>query len=103
MLAGRTKYGQPLVSVGKEHPKTASVAASLSKSLGSQPGIYQFRRSESGQLRVGEQRTDLALRLLEQSVLGFLTMVEPGHFVAEVAAVLARLKPTDAHDAWTIF
>ena len=45
-----------------------------------------------------EQHTDLALRLLEQSVLGFLPMVQPGHFVAEVAAVLARLKPADAPD-----
>ena len=45
-----------------------------------------------------EQHTDLALRLLEQSVLGLLPMVQPGHFVAEVAAVLARLKPTDAQD-----
>jgi predicted nucleic acid-binding protein len=45
-----------------------------------------------------EQHADLALRLLEQSVLGFLTMVQPDHFVAEVAAVLARLKPADAPD-----
>lgn len=45
-----------------------------------------------------EQHTDLALRLLEQSVLGLLTMVQPEHFVAEVAAVLARLKPADAPD-----
>ena len=45
-----------------------------------------------------EQHTDLALRVLEQSVLGFLNMVQPGHFVAEVAAVLARLKPADAQD-----
>lgn len=45
-----------------------------------------------------EQHTDLALRLLEQSVLGLLPMVQPSHFVAEVAAVLARLKPTDAQD-----
>jgi predicted nucleic acid-binding protein len=45
-----------------------------------------------------EQHTDLALRLLEQSVLGLLPMVQPGHFVAEVAAVLARLKPADAQD-----
>jgi predicted nucleic acid-binding protein len=45
-----------------------------------------------------EQHTELALRLLEQSVLGFLPMVQPGHFVAEVAAVLARLKPIDAQD-----
>lgn len=45
-----------------------------------------------------EQHTDLVLRLLEQSVLGLLTMVQPEHFVAEVAAVLARLKPADAQD-----
>ncbi len=45
-----------------------------------------------------EQHTDLALRVLEQSVLGFLPMVQPGHFVAEVAAVLARLKPAQALD-----
>ena len=45
-----------------------------------------------------EQHTDLALRLLEQSVLGLLPMVQPGHFVAEVAAVLARLNPTGAQD-----
>jgi len=45
-----------------------------------------------------EQHTDLALRLLEQSVLGFLPMVQPSHFVAEVSAVLVRLKPVQAHD-----
>ncbi len=45
-----------------------------------------------------EQHTDLALRILEQSVLGFVHMVQPGHFAAEVAAVLARLKPADAQD-----
>ena len=45
-----------------------------------------------------EQHTDQALRLLEQSVLGLLPMVQPAHFVAEVAAVLARLKPIDAQD-----
>ena len=45
-----------------------------------------------------EPHTDLALRLLEQSVLGVLPMVQPSHFVAEVAAVLARLKPTEAQD-----
>ncbi len=50
-----------------------------------------------------EQHTDLALRLLEQSVLGFLPMVQPGHFVAEVAAVLARLKPVDGQDDLTDF
>ncbi len=45
-----------------------------------------------------EQHTDLALRVLEQSVLGFLPMVQPCHFVAEVVAVLARLKPAQAQD-----
>lgn len=45
-----------------------------------------------------EQHTDLALRLLEQSVLGFLPMVQPSHFAAEVSAVLVRLKPVQAHD-----
>ena len=45
-----------------------------------------------------EQHADLALRRLEKSVLGLLLMVQPVHFVAEVAAVLARLKPTEAHD-----
>lgn len=50
-----------------------------------------------------EQHADLALRLLEQLVLGLLTMVQPEHFVAEVAAVLARLKPADASDDWMDF
>ena len=45
-----------------------------------------------------EQHSDLALRLLEQSALGLLPMVQPGHFVAEVAAVLARLKPAEAQE-----
>ena len=40
-----------------------------------------------------EQHTEKALQVLEQSVLGLLLMVQPDHFVAEVAAVLARLKP----------
>ncbi|MBZ4212351.1 MAG: PIN domain-containing protein [Comamonadaceae bacterium] len=48
--------------------------------------------------RTDEQQADLALRLLEQSVRGFLPLVQPPHFVAEVAAVLARLKSTDAPD-----
>jgi predicted nucleic acid-binding protein len=45
-----------------------------------------------------EQHSELALRLLEQSVHGLLSMVQPSHFVAEVAAVLARLKPDDAQE-----
>jgi predicted nucleic acid-binding protein len=46
--------------------------------------------------RPDEPNTDSALQVLEHSVLGLLPMVQPPHFVAEVAAVLARLKPDDA-------
>ena len=46
----------------------------------------------------GEDHVDLALRVLEQSVLGLLPLVQPPHFHAEVAAVLARLKPKNAQD-----
>lgn len=45
-----------------------------------------------------EDHAGLALRILEQSVLGFLPFVQPPHFMAEVAAVLARLKPDLAQD-----
>jgi predicted nucleic acid-binding protein len=45
-----------------------------------------------------EQHSDLALQILERSVFGVLPLVQPPHFVAEVAAVLARLKPTYAQD-----
>lgn len=48
--------------------------------------------------RPDEDHAGLALRVLEQSVLGFLPLVQPPHFHAEVAAVLARLKPHDAQD-----
>jgi predicted nucleic acid-binding protein len=44
----------------------------------------------------GRKAADLALQILEHPVLGLLPMVQPPHFVAEVAAVLARLKPDDA-------
>ena len=40
-----------------------------------------------------EEHADLALRVLERSVLGFLPFIQPPHFCAEVAAVLVRLKP----------
>ena len=43
-----------------------------------------------------EDHADLALKILEQTVLGSLQLVQPPHFLAEVAAVLARLKPDDA-------
>ena len=45
-----------------------------------------------------EDHADLALRILEQSVLGLLPIVQPPHFIAEVATVLARLKPDEAQD-----
>jgi predicted nucleic acid-binding protein len=48
--------------------------------------------------RPDEQHADLALQILERSVFGRLTLVQPTHFAAEVAAVLARLKPTEAQD-----
>jgi len=45
-----------------------------------------------------EDHADLALHILEQSVLGSVELVQPPHFFAEVAAVLARLKPDVAED-----
>lgn len=45
-----------------------------------------------------EQHANLALQILERSVYGQLPMVQPPHFEAELAAVLARLKPTDAQN-----
>lgn len=45
-----------------------------------------------------EGHADRALRILEQAVRGSLQMVQPPHFIAEVAAVLARLKPDVAQD-----
>ena len=48
--------------------------------------------------KLDEDHADLALRILEQSVLGFLPFVQPPHFMAEVTAVLARLKSDVAHD-----
>jgi predicted nucleic acid-binding protein len=43
--------------------------------------------------QANEAHADVALSVLEQSVLGFITLVQPPHFMAEVAAVLARLRP----------
>ena len=45
-----------------------------------------------------EPHTDLALAIFEGAVLGRIQLVQPVHFVAEVAAVLARLKPDEAQD-----
>ena len=43
-----------------------------------------------------EDHTDAALAIFEAAVLGQIELVQPVHFVAEVAAVLARIKPADA-------
>jgi predicted nucleic acid-binding protein len=43
-----------------------------------------------------EEDAAAALAIFEQVVRGELKLVQPPHFVAEVAAVLARLKPVDA-------
>ena len=48
--------------------------------------------------QAAEAHADRALSILERSVLGSFEMVQPPHFVAEVAAVLARLKPQDAQE-----
>ncbi len=45
-----------------------------------------------------EDHADLALNLLAQIAQGDLKLVQPPHFIAEVAAVLARLKPDEAQD-----
>ena len=47
--------------------------------------------------RLDEDHADLALKILEASVLGSLQLVQPPHFIAEIAAVLARTKPGEAH------
>lgn len=43
-----------------------------------------------------EQNAELALDVLERAVLGSVELLVPPHFIAEMAAVLARLKPDDA-------
>ncbi|MBU1664013.1 MAG: type II toxin-antitoxin system VapC family toxin [Gammaproteobacteria bacterium] len=48
--------------------------------------------------RPDEDHADLALKILEETVLGKLKLVQPPHFIAEVAAVLARIKPDEAQD-----
>ena len=45
-----------------------------------------------------EEHADRALKILEQSVRGSFQMVQPPHFIAEVVAVLARLKPDVAQE-----
>ena len=49
-------------------------------------------------LKPDEDHAGLALEVLDQAVSGSLKLVQPPHFMAEVAAVLARLKPDEAQD-----
>lgn len=48
--------------------------------------------------RPDEEDADRALHLLEDAVSGRHWLIEPPHFVAEVAAVLARKQPQAARD-----
>jgi predicted nucleic acid-binding protein len=48
--------------------------------------------------RPDEGDADKALELLQRAAAGRLKLHQPPHFLAEVAAVLAREKPADAHD-----
>lgn len=43
-----------------------------------------------------EDQANLALAILESSACGAAQLVEPVHFIAEVTAVLARLRPAEA-------
>ncbi len=45
-----------------------------------------------------EDHTEQALAIFEATVLGQHHLLAPAHFIAEVAAVLARLKQDDAQD-----
>lgn len=45
-----------------------------------------------------EGDADKALQLLEQIAQGRITLHQPPHFIAEVAAVLGREKPAEARD-----
>ncbi len=43
-----------------------------------------------------EDHTDIALAIFEAAVLGRIQLLQPVNFIAEVAAVLARIKPAEA-------
>lgn len=45
-----------------------------------------------------EDHAGLALNILERAAVGALKLIQPPHFIAEVAAVLARAKPDEAQD-----
>jgi predicted nucleic acid-binding protein len=48
--------------------------------------------------RMDEDHTRQALAILEAAALGNLQLMQPVHFIAEVAGVLTRLKPMHAQD-----
>ena len=50
------------------------------------------------QSRDNETDCDLALTILESVDAGRIQLLQPPHFIAEVAAVLAREKPDEAQD-----
>jgi predicted nucleic acid-binding protein len=43
-----------------------------------------------------EDHTETALAIFEAAVLGRIQLLQPVHFITEVAAVLARVKPAEA-------
>ena len=45
-----------------------------------------------------EDHSATALAILKGAAMGRIQLLEPVHFIAEVAAVLVRLKPEEAHD-----
>lgn len=45
---------------------------------------------------LAEDHTEIALSIFEAAVLGRIQLFQPVHFIAEVAAVLARVKPDEA-------
>ena len=45
-----------------------------------------------------EDHSATALAILEGAAMGRIQLLQPVHFIAEVAAVLVRLKPQVAHD-----
>ena len=45
-----------------------------------------------------KDHSEIALSIFEAAVLGRIQLLQPVHFIAEVAAVLARSKPDEAQD-----
>jgi len=46
-----------------------------------------------------EDRADIAIGIFEQAVFGSYRLLQPSHFIAEVAAVLARIQPGTAQSS----